>query len=144
MLPKHISLHSFTSPTVIDEITCLKAAMAKQAKEELGFLPDGQTADVEDVVEKTYQDIAHVVVLLDMRNENVLGHVILSKSNPNLVKGVYVEPEYRRLGYGKKMMEFLQENHGGEALLIGVLANNVVAIEFFETMGYEVRRLSYS
>lgn len=132
------------NPNGVEEVEELMQSLRCQAVEECQHLREGLKVDIDAAVEKTYQDIGHLVILLDLIGERTLGHLIVSKSSPSLVKGIYVTPEYRRKGWGKKMLQHLQDKLSGAPLSIGVLEGNTVAIKFFEGLGYEVRVLSYS
>ncbi|WP_341776043.1 GNAT family N-acetyltransferase [Staphylococcus hyicus] len=64
----------------------------------------------------------------------------ISKRHKATVQGLYVTPDYRGSGIGRKLMESLieyAEEHGIEQLVLAVASNNIAAKVFCDHLGFE-------
>lgn len=52
------------------------------------------------------------------------------------IYGVYVDEEYRRKGYARKLLEFIKSNHPIHH--IHVIIGNKPALRFYETLGFKL------
>lgn len=83
-------------------------------------------------------------------NNNVVGYIGLSKiAGEGYVTNIAVLPEYRRLGIGKRILQYTVDNSKNELEFISleVRASNSIAISLYEKLGFKnvgIRKRFYS
>ncbi len=71
-------------------------------------------------------------------NGKIVGYIIGDRER-NLIVSIAVHPDYRRKGYGRKLMEYLLKHMHGEVIL-QVRKSNKGAIEFYKKLGFKVKK----
>ena len=88
----------------------------------------------------------HDIVFILIKNQKSIGCIILSEypdlKNGMFVTSLYVEPDQRGLGYGKKLIEMVTRvvrERNQEHVVLYASNNNTHAIDIYEKMGFVTR-----
>lgn len=94
------------------------------------------------------EDPNNVILAIDTNQENnVVGYIEVDptskeKSKFILIKGIYVLPEYRRKGVGKKLLTMMKEEKCGHNEQLRVQAFTESGLRFWENFGFKIHHYS--
>ena len=70
-----------------------------------------------------------------------IGAIYLSKRNEI---GIFIAKEYQGKGHGKTAICLLMNRHPGERFLANINPHNSRSIDMFESLGFELKQLTYA
>ena len=88
------------------------------------------------ICEDSFDGVHTRIYIVDNKNKNIIGSCMLSHNNEE-ISDLYILEEYRRQGYGYKLLKFCIENYNSNFLM--VYNDNIPAINLYLKLGFEKR-----
>jgi ribosomal protein S18 acetylase RimI-like enzyme len=141
----NLSELTFRQATLEDEAQLLRMMKVLAEQEPGKILFDA------DAVSKTFRRLLDLPAFgsawLLYERATIVGYIVLTlgfsfefRGHDSFIDELYIEPQFRRRGYGQQALEFVEKqarNRGANALHLEVDHGNAPALELYRRSGYE-------
>ena len=128
-----IEINEIRTPCLIDQLVQVWEASVRETHL---FLSDKEIRIIRNYVPQALREVSHLIVLED-EEKHPVGFMGLEDQKLEML---FLSPEKRRRGFGKKLLVYGMENYSVNELAVN--EQNPLAIGFYEHLGFQVYKRS--
>jgi putative acetyltransferase len=128
-----IEINEIRTPCLIDQLVQVWEASVRETHL---FLSDKEIRIIRNYVPQALREVSRLIVLED-EEKHPVGFMGLEDQKLEML---FLSPEKRRMGFGKKLLVYGMENYSVNELAVN--EQNPLAIGFYEHLGFQVYKRS--